>query len=412
MSYNNFNLGVIRESRADESRTPLTPKHIKELKKKITGIKIFVQPSEKRCFNDKEYQKAGAIIKEDLASSDLILGIKEVDTKILINNNKYLFFSHTSKIQADNSEAIQGTPGMDKKELLNTILEKKITLIDYENIRDVKGARYLGFGRFAGIVGCYNSLSLHEDFLNNFKLPRAYKLNDYSLLKDELRNHEFSKIKILITGDGRVAKGVLELLKFTNINQVSKKDYISKKFDYPVYCNLETPDYISSISHSNFDLQHFIKNPKSYISICEKFLEKTNLLISAHYWDPYSPKIFELKNLYKFEKLKVIGDITCDINGSIPTTLKSTTIKNPYFYFDRINNNEIERSDNSIAIMAVDNLPSELPRDASEEFGDSIVKEVLPYIINSDDERIQNATITTNGDFLKKFSYLKKYISS
>ena len=413
MSNNSFNLGVIRESRADESRTPLTPKHIKKLKELFANIKIFVQPSEKRCFNDNEYKKAGAIIKEDLTSSDLILGIKEVDTKILINNHKYLFFSHTSKIQEDNSKAAQGTPGMDKKELLKTILEKKITLIDYENIRDEKGSRYLGFGRFAGIVGCYNSLSLYEDFINNTKLQRAFKLNDYSLLIDELSNHKFSKIKILITGDGRVAKGVLELLKFTNINKVSKKDYINREFDHPVYCNLETSDYISPISHSSFDLQHFIKNPKSYISVCEKFLEKTNLFISAHYWDPYSPKIFDLKNLYRFKKLKVIGDITCDINGSVPTTLKSTSIKNPYFYFDKKNNKEAERSNDSIAIMAVDNLPSELPRDSSQEFGDSIVKEVLPYIIkNDDDDHIQNATIATNGDFLKKYSYLRKYIST
>ena len=406
-----FKLGVIRESRKDETRTPLIPKHIKELKNLYPNIKIIIQPSIKRCFSDKEYFNAGAIIDEKLNSCDLILGVKEIDINILINNKKYLFFSHTSKIQPDNSAAAQGTPGMNKKDLLKTILDKNITLIDYENIRNKNGARYLGFGRFAGIVGCYNSLALYEDFLNNFQLPRAYKINDYSRLKDILQNKKFAKLKILITGDGRVTKGVLELLKFTNINQVSKKDFINNIFDHPVFCNLETSDYIQENSGIEFDLQHLIKNPKKYFSVAEKYLEKTNLLISAHYWDPNSPKIFDLKNLHKFDKLKVIGDITCDINGSIPTTLKSTTIQDPYFYFDKNTNNEIDKSSNALAIMAVDNLPSELPRDSSEEFGDDIVKEVLPYIIKDDDERIHNATIIKDGNFLTKYLYLKNYIS-
>ena len=301
---------------------------------------------------------------------------------------------------------------MDKKDLLKTILKKNITLIDYENIRNKNGTRYLGFGRFAGIVGCYNSLALYENFLNDLQLPRAFEINNYSKIKDILQNVKFSKMKILITGDGRVAKGVLELLKFTNICQVSKADFIKNNFNQPVFCNLQTSDYVKKNSNIKFDLQHFIKNPSEYISICEKYLEETNLLISAHYWDPLSPKIFDLKDLYKFNKLKVIGDITCDINGSIPTTLKSTSIKNPYFYFNKITNNEIKKSVDAIAVMAVDNLPSELPRDSSEEFGDSIVKEVLPYIIKDDDERIYNATIAQNGIFLSNYLYLKNYLST
>jgi len=299
---------------------------------------------------------------------------------------------------------------MDKKDLLKNILNKNITLIDYENIRDKNGARYLGFGKFAGIIGCYNSLALYEDFINNKKLLRAFEINNYNLLKNKLRDKKFSKMKILITGDGRVAKGAIELLKYTNINQVSKDKFLKKIFNQPIFCNLETSDYVNDNSNNSFDLKHFIKNPTKYTCVIEKYLKETNLLISAHYWDPLSPKIFDLKNLYKFNKLKVIGDITCDINGSIPTTLKSTSIKDPYFYFDKINNTEIQKSKNALAIMAVDNLPSELPRDSSEEFGNSIVKEVLPYIIKDDDKRIHNATIVKNGNFLSKYSYLKNYI--
>ena len=412
MTNNNFILGIIRECRIDEYRTPLVPKHIQELKKLYPDIKIIIQSSDKRCFSDEEYLKAGGIISENLTSCNLILGVKEIDTSILLSNKKYLFFSHTSKIQSDNSAAAQGTPGMDKKELLKKILNKNVTLIDYENIRNKNGGRYLGFGKFAGIVGCYNSLALYGDFLNYYQLPRAFKINNYSKLKNILKKINFPNIKILITGDGRVARGALELLKFINIKQISKKDFLKKDFNYPVFCNLETSDYVRNNSNVQFNLQHFIKKPSNYISIAEKYLEETNLLISAHYWDPLSPKIFNLKNLYKFNKLKVIGDITCDINGSIPTTLKSTSIKNPYFYLDRYFNIEISKSLNAIAIMAIDNLPSELPRDSSEEFGNDIVKEVLPYIIKEDDKRIYNATIIKNGNFLSKYLYLETYISN
>ena len=411
MIINSFSLGVIRESRADETRAPLSPKHIKRLKETYKDIEIIVQPSNNRCFKDNEYAKVGATLSENLSKTNLILGVKEIDTKILIENKKYLFFSHTSKIQPDNSAAAQGTPEVDKKELLKIILQKKITLIDYENIRDKNGFRYLGFGRFAGIVGCYNSLCLYDNFINNTSLPRAYKLKEYFLVKEMLMNTKFSPIKVLITGDGRVAKGVLELLKHTHFIQVSKNDFVNKKYNEPVFCNLETKDYVSEINKNTFRLEDFIKNPRNYISIAGKYLRKTNMLISAHYWDPLSPKIFELSELEKFEELKVIGDITCDINGSIPTTLKSTTINDPYFYLNKNTKKEIHKDAESLAIMAVDNLPSELPRDSSEEFGSGIVEEVLPYIINKDDQRIYSATIIKKGVFLPKYKYLEKYIS-
>ena len=407
-----FNLGIIRESRIDESRTPLVPKHIERLKASQDNINVYVQPSTKRCFRDAEYAKSGAIIIEDLSQCHLILGVKEIDTDVLIENKSYLFFSHTSKIQSDNSTTAQGTPGMDKKELLKKILEKKITLIDYENIRNQNGARYLGFGRFAGIVGCYNSLGLYENFVHHKNLPRAYNLNDYNLLKDQIQNKKFSKMKILVTGDGRVAKGVLELLQYTNILQITKEEFLLTDFDEPVFCNLQTADYVSSDIGDQFNLEHFIKEPQKYRSVAEKYLQNTNLLISAHYWDPLSPKIFEILNLHKFFQLKVIGDITCDIKGSIPTTLKSTSIENPYFYFDKKKFSECSKSIEALAIMAVDNLPSELPRDSSEEFGDGILKEVLPYIMQKDDKRIFNATITQNGNFLSKYLYLENYITT
>ena len=403
-------IGIIREFRLDENRTPLVPIHISQLKKKYQNLKIIVQPANHRCHADYEYKEAGAIVQEDLGECDLILGVKEIDVSVLLDSKKYIFFSHTSKVKSDNSAAAQGTPGMDKKELLTKILKKNITLIDYENIRDKKNRRYLGFGRFAGIIGCYNSLNLYLEMLNKKIMPRAVELNSYLKLKKNIENQDFNNIRILITGDGRVAKGVLELLQKTNITEISKEEYLNKKFSYPVFCNLKTEDYVKSNSKNTFNLQHFIEFPNDYKSKAHEYLLSTNVLISAHYWDPHSPKIFELKNLNKYLNLQVIGDITCDLNGSIPTTLKSTTIKDPYFYYNKKELSECSQTEESIAVMAVDNLPSELPRDSSTEFGDGVLNEVLPFIIGKDDGRIYNATIIKKGKFLSRYSYIEKYI--
>ncbi len=404
-------IGVIRESRPDENRAPLVPEHIEKLKNKYPSLRILVQPSSNRCFTDEEYKNCGADIKDDLTNCSIIFGVKEIDTKFLINNKTYVFFSHTYKLNKETLNNAQGTPGMDKKELLKSVLEKKIKLIDYENIRDKNSKRYLGFGRFAGIVGCYNTLNL---CLENFKkqpLARAYKINSYERVINNLKNLYFPKMKILVTGDGRVAKGVIEVLRQTNIKEVSKEEFKNDNFDNPIFCNLETKDYVKSNSIKEFDLNHFIENPKKYISNALEYLRSADVFISAHYWDPASPKIFEKKNINELNKLRVIGDITCDVDGSVPTTIRSSTIENPNFYIDKNSYKEINNND-GLAIMAVDNLPSELPRDSSKEFGNGIVSEVIPYILNDDDGRILNATITINGSFLKKYNYLNDYINS
>ena len=404
-------VGIIRESRIDDTRTPLVPLHIEQIKKKFNNIKLIVQPSKFRSYEDKEYEQYGAIISENLNECDIIFGVKEIDPNILIENKTYIFFSHTYKLNTNTLINAQGTPGMDKKELLKAIIQKKIKLIDYENIRDKNGYRYLGFGKFAGIVGCFNTLNLflaHNKFMS---LGRAYKINSYQRIKNILRNMIFPKMKLLVTGDGRVAKGVLELLRETNIKQVNKDEYLTSKFDGPVFCNLQTSDYVYHSKKDTFDLSHFINFPNEYYSSALPYLEISNVFISAHYWDPSSPKIFEQNQINQLTKLQVIGDITCDVDGSIPTTIKSTSIKYPNFYLDKKTNKESKNIQNNLSIMAVDNLPSELPRESSLEFGDGIVEFVLPFLIEKDDGRILNATITENGYFLEKYNYLENYIN-
>ena len=399
------NIGIVRESRNDENRTPLVPEHIKKYKESNPNINFIIQPSNSRCFSDEEYELCGAKINENLNECSIIFGVKEIDPNILINNRTYLFFSHTFKINKQ-----QKNIEKNKKDLLLSILNKKITLIDYENIRGKNGTRCLGFGRFAGIVGCYNTLNLLLRVLGKQSLASAYKINDYERLVLNLKNLYFPKTKILVTGDGRVAKGVIELLNQTNIKAVSKKDFLEKKFDQPIFCNLETKDYVTNNSSTNFNLEHFINNPQDYSSSALQYLKETNILISAHYWDPSSPKIFENEDLKDLQNLKIVGDITCDINGSVPTTIRSTTIEEPNYWIERNNLKEIDENNDGIAVMAVDNLPSELPRDSSTEFSEGIINEVLPFLLKEDDGRILNGTITTDGSFLEKYNYLNDYI--
>ena len=399
------NIGIVRESRNDENRTPLVPEHIKKYKESNPNINFIIQPSNNRCFSDEEYELCGAKINENLNECSIIFGVKEIDPNILINNRTYLFFSHTFKINKQ-----QKNIEKHKKDLLLSILNKKITLIDYENIRGKNGTRCLGFGRFAGIGGCYNTLNLLLSVIGKQSLASAYKIDDYERLVLNLKNLYFPKTKILVTGDGRVAKGVIELLNQTNIKAVSKKDFLEKKFDQPIFCNLETKDYVTNNSSTNFNLEHFINNPQDYSSSALQYLKETNILISAHYWDPSSPKIFENEDLKDLQNLKIVGDITCDINGSVPTTIRSTTIEEPNYWIERYNLKEIDENNDGIAVMAVDNLPSELPRDSSTEFSEGIINEVLPFLLKEDDGRILNGTITTDGSFLEKYNYLNDYI--
>ena len=412
MNKNYFTISVIKEARVDENRTPLTPNQIRNLIVNFPNLSVLVQPSKNRCFKDEDYLNAGAKIEKDISHADIIFGVKEVDISKLIENKTYLFFSHTSKIRNDSSQSTQDAAIIYKKTLLREVLKKKVTLIDYENIRDEsKNAyRYLGFGRFAGIVGCYNTLNLYLKLQKKQLLPRAFKINNYEKIKELISKQSFGKLKILITGRGRVAKGSLEVLVQANIKQVSLKDYLNNKYDNAVFCNITTSEYIERKDGGNFFSQDFISNPHEYRSKIKKYLLNTDMLLASHYWDPKSPKLFTLSEINEFKNLKIVGDITCDINGSVPTTIRPTSIAKPYYSIDKNSFQEISLGNEGIAVMAVDNLPSELSRDSSEEFGNSILSEVLPYLINQDDGRINRATTASKGELYPSFSYLKDFI--
>ena len=407
-----FTISIIKEARVDENRTPFVPNQIQTLISNFPDLKILVQPSKNRCFKDDDYSKAGAEIRENISQSDIIFGIKEVEISKLIENKTYLFFSHTSKVRNDSSQVTQDTNLIYKKTLLREVLKKKITLIDYENIRDKsKNAyRYLGFGRFAGIVGCYNTLNLYLKLQKKKLLPRAFEINSYKKIKELLGEQNFNKLKILQTGKGNVAKGSMEILKHANIKQISLNDYLNKKYDEAVFCNISIREHVERNDGKDSSYQDFMLNPHEYKSKAINYLHNTDMLITGHYWDPKFPKLFSLNQINEFKNLKIIGDITCDINGSIPTTIRSTSIAKPYYSIDINSMKEIDLCNKGIAVMAVDNLPSELPREASEEFGNSIMSEVLPYLINKDDGRINRATTASKGKLCPSFNYLENFI--
>ena len=405
-------ISIIREARIDENRTPLTPNQIQTLTNKFPNLQVFVQPSKKRCFKDEDYSKAGAKIKEDISYSDIIFGVKEVEISTLIENKTYLFFSHTSKVRKDINQAIQDKAITYKKDLLREVIKRKITLIDYENIREIsgKGYRYLGFGRFAGIVGCYNTLNLYLKLQKEQSLPRAFEINSYEKIKKLISKQNFNKLKILQTGRGNVAKGAMEVLKHANIKQISVNDYLNKKYNEAVFCNISTAEYVERNDGKDYSFQDFTSNPHEYKSKIKNYIYDTDMLITGHYWEPKFPKLFYPNQINEFKNLKIIGDITCDINGSIPTTIRSTSIAKPYYSIDINSMKEIDLGNKGIAVMAVDNLPSELPNESSEEFGDSIMSEVLPYLISKDDGRINRATTASRGEFCPKYKYLEDFI--
>ncbi len=397
-------IGILRESKIPvDWRVPLRPDHCKMLLEHYPHVELFVQPSDTRCFSNKEYSSLGIKMKEDLSDCDILLGIKEVAEHVLIPNKKYLFFSHTMKKQPQN------------KKLLQAILEKKIEMIDYESIKDDQGQRLIAFGRFAGIVGAYNSLLLYGRKYKLFDLKPAYKCYNYDELKSELKKLQIPAIKIVVTGSGRVGNGICEVLDFLNIPKVSGKDFLRNNFRYAVYTQLLSDDYhIHNKKGKPFDKQEFHQYPENFHSNFVPFTKAADILIAGAFWHPKAPVLFTTEDMRADDfRLKLIGDVTCDFNGSIPCTIKPSTIYDPAYDYNPFTEGiEAPFSDEkNITVMAIENLPGELPRDASTYFGDMLIKNVLPDLLSGNySELIERATIARSGTLTERYNYLEDYV--
>lgn len=395
-------IALIKETKTPpDARTPITPEGVLRLKKKFPELQFYVEPSPIRCFKDSEFPKKVLIKNEGLTNADILMGVKEVDIPGLIEDKTYFFFSHTAKMQAYN------------RGLLKACLNKKIRLIDYEYlVKD--GQRLTAFGNWAGIVGAYNTLRAINQKFSGIELKPAHAYKDYSELKADLKNINLPAVKIVITGTGRVSQGVTELLNLAGIQELSAEQFIRDKNTSAVYTVLSPLQYLKHKENKTCTYQEIFQQPENFSSNFRTYAQHADVYIAAHFWNPKSPVFFKMHDISKEAfNISVIGDISCDIAKPIPTTIRPSTIDNPFYGIKRNTHTECGAFDeNTITVMAVDNLPNELPRDASESFSKALEDNVFPELMGQgfQSEILKNATICENGKLTEGFSYLQDFV--
>jgi saccharopine dehydrogenase (NAD+, L-lysine-forming) len=397
-------VGLIREGKMPpDKRVPFTPLQVEEICQRFSNVKVYCQTSNVRCFNNSEYEDVGAEILSSMDQCDILMGIKEVPVAELIENKTYLFFSHTIKKQSYN------------RKLLQEVIKKRIRLIDYEALKDKQGNRLVAFGRYAGIVGAYNGLWTYGQRFGGFKLRRAYECFDVNDLKLELRKVVLPPIKIILTGAGRVGRGAMETLDTAGIRKVSPTDFLNRQFNEPVYVQLSSADYHMRIQGGHFNREEFHQHPGRYRSHFSDFTRVADLLMAGAFWNPDAPVLFTRDDMLSKEfKIRIIADITCDIEGSIPSTKKASSIADPIYDYDPRTDSVQPPLSNEhfVTVMAVDNLPCELPRSASEEFGKDLIDRILkPLFIDDPEGIIERATIAREGALTENFEYLNDYVT-
>ncbi|MBN4061767.1 MAG: alanine dehydrogenase [Flavobacteriales bacterium] len=393
--------GIIKEGKVPpDRRVPLTPKQCKQLVEKFAELEVFVQKSETRSFSNKEYENEGIPVIDDLSHCDVLLGVKEVPVEQLIPGKTYLFFSHVIKEQPYN------------RGLLQAIIKRDIRLIDYECLRGEDGFRVIGFGRYAGIVGAYNGLLAYGKKFGIYDLKPAYDCFDRKEMESELAKIQLPNIKITLTGSGRVANGAIETLDKAGIKKIWPDAYLNHTFNEPVYTQLFPRHYRRAKDGRPWDLDDFFNHPDEYESLFSRFTRMTDLYISGHYWDSRAPHFFSKEDMKSPEfNIKVVADISCDINGPIGCTLRSSTIEEPLYGYHPETEKEVDfMQEGTITVMAVDNLPCELPRDASEGFGDDLIEKVIPNILQQNHSMIEAATISKDGKLTENYGYLQDFV--
>ena len=394
-------IGIIKEYKSPpDKRVVFSPVKCVETLQKFPQVEFFIEKSDIRCFSDSEYEEMGLKVVNDLSNCDVLIGVKEVPIEKLIDNKKYFFFSHTIKKQPYN------------KKLLQQIIKKNIELFDHETIVDNNNNRLIGFGYYAGVIGAYNGLRAYGLKNHTFSIPKAIDLKDRQEFNSILKSLSIPDMKILLTGKGRVGSGTKEVLDFLKIKEVSAHDFINETYSESVYVNIDVLDYNYSDLIEN-TVSNFYNYPEKFRSTFSKFLSVSDIYFAGHYHNPKAPKLITLDDIKSPDfNVQVIADISCDIDGPIASTIRPSTIENPTYGFHKEKLVECDFLDeNALAVMAVDNLPCELPRDSSEMFGEMFLKYVIPSFFNNDQENIlKNSKITSEGSLTDRFSYLSDYI--
>ena len=394
--------GILKERKnPPDRRVVFSPSELTRLKQKYQNVSVKVERSDIRIFDDAQYENLGIEVTDDISDCDILFGVKEVPIENLIPNKSYFFFSHTIKKQPYN------------RELLQAILEKNIDLYDYETIVDSENRRLIGFGRYAGIVGAYNGIRAFGIKFELFKLPKAETLSGKDALISHLKRLVLPPLKFVITGTGKVGNGAKEVLDAIKIKEVSPENYLTKNYAQPVYTQIDVLEYNKRKDEQILDFSDFYKNPKEYVSDFEKFTKVSDIYITGHFYGNDAPVILTREMLKANDcKIKVVADVSCDVNGPIACTLRSSTIAEPLYGYLPDENKEVDVfHPAAIVVMAVDNLPCELPKDASDGFGEMFVQHVVPAFFNNDKDGIlQRAKITEKGKLTPRFSYLQDYV--
>lgn len=393
-------IGLIREGKVPaDNRVALIPAQCKWLVKHFPDIRILVQTSANRCFSDEEYEQAGIEVTDDLSTCNLLLGIKEVPVDQLLDNKKYLFFSHTRKKQPHNQA------------MMHAMMDKNISLIDYECLEHTDGQRIIGFGFFAGIVGAHNGIMAFGNRTKTYHLGRVAEVKDYRELIHTYFGLKLPKLKIAVTGSGRVAHGILEIMNLMDVQEVEPDEYVQREFEYPVYVHLKGNDLYRHKETGKYDREDFHAHAENYRCVFEDFCSHTDILMNGIYWEPSIPRLFTMEAMQNNSwRIQTIADITDDRNGSVPCNVGDATIDDPVYGIDKITGAKTAPYlPGSVDVMAVGNLPNELPRDASRYFGEQLIKYVLDDMRKGSSDAIERATILKEGKLTAPFYHLEEY---
>lgn len=394
--------GIIKERKnPSDRRVVFAPSELAKLKQQYHDATIEVESSDIRIFSDIQYKSMGITVTDDVSDCDVLFGVKEVPIENLIPNKAYFFFSHTIKKQPYN------------RKLLQAILEKSIDLYDHETIVDSENRRLIGFGKYAGMVGVYNGIRAFGIKFELFKLPKAETLEGKEALIKQLKRITMPALKFVLTGTGKVGSGAKEILDAIKIKEITVDNYLTKKYSQAVYVQLDVLEYNKRIDGEVIDFRDFIAHPDAYVSDFEKFTKVSDIYFAGHFYDSAAPVILTREMLNASDcKLKIVADISCDVNGPIACTVRSSTIAEPLYGYFPLEDKEVDVfHPAAVVVMAVDNLPCEIPKDASEGFGEQFMEHVIPAFFNGDKDGIlKRAKITENGKLTERFSYLQDYV--
>jgi len=398
-----FTIGILRETKdPPDRRVPFSPAQCRSLLERYSRLAILVQPSDNRCYTDEEYKAAGITLAEDLSGCGVLIGVKEVRLDTLIEKKSYLFFSHTAKKQPYN------------RVLLQEVVRQGIRLMDYEYLTSNQGIRVVAFGRWAGVVGAYNGLRGYGLKSGRYRLKPAHECFDIEEIYAELKKADTGNNRFVVTGGGRVAGGAVEILDAVGIEHVEPDTFLTVEFDRAVCTRLDPWHYTRRTDREPFEFNHFIKHPGMYENNLIPYASRTDILIACHFWDPASPVMLTREALAGGElPISLIADISCDINGPIASTIRASTIASPFYGYDPATGRETDPFQQGvITVMAVDNLPGELPRDASTDFGEALMEHVIPELLGTRETgMLDRASITQNGALTPPYAYLADYLA-